>query len=157
MKLVPRCMFASLLMLGLTAQAARMSSGTQSDGVTDLTDRLARLGGRILATTPSGASTAFVSGCPNAVTLAQFGFDGSDADLLDASLATDTVPRYAYLGFVGDRLDFAAIASRWAAASALRVFGLRRDKTPDTVVVILLPKTCPNLTAFDWSVLSPWS
>ena len=58
---------------------------------------------------------------------------------LDLLLATDTVPRYAYLGYVGDRLDYAAIAGRWAAASALNVFGLRRTKAPVAVIVVLQP------------------
>jgi len=157
MKLLLRGVFASLLILGLAAQAARVSSGTKSDEATNLTDGLARLGGRLLATTPSGALTVVVSDCPDPITLAQVGFDGSHDDLLEASRATNTVSRYVYLGFVGNSLDLTAIASRWAAASALSVLGLRRDKTPDKVVVVLLPKTCPNLAALNWSVLSPWS
>jgi hypothetical protein len=35
--------------------------------------------------------------------------------------------------------------------------GLRSGKTPDAMVVAELPIACPELTALDWSVLSPWT
>jgi len=87
----------------------------------------------------------------------QVGFDGSNDDLLDEYRATDAVQRYVYLGFVGNRLNLTAIASRWVAASALNVFGLRSGRAPSTVVAVFMPKQCPDLSALDWSLLSPWS
>jgi hypothetical protein len=65
--------------------------------------------------------------------------------------------RYIYLGFVGEKPNLMSIAGRWVAASALRVMGLRSGKTPDAMVVAELPIACPELTALDWSVLSPWT
>jgi hypothetical protein len=157
MNFLPRCLFAILLIFTVMAQLARLQNGLEPDRATDLSGGLARLGGEMLTTKPSGGVTAVVSGCPMPVTLVQVGFNGSDNVSLDELIATDTVARYAYLGFVGDRLDFTAIAGRWAAASTLNVFGLRHAKAPAVVVVALLPKACPRLAELDWSVLSPWS
>jgi hypothetical protein len=157
MNFLPRCVFAILLILAVMAQLARLQIDLEPDRASDLSGQLARLGGEILSTKPSGAATVAVSGCRNPVTLVQVGFNGGVDVSLDVMLATDAVPRYAYLGYVGDRLDYAAIASRWAAASALNVFGLRRAKAPAAVVLVLLPKECPRLAELDWSVLSPWS
>jgi hypothetical protein len=158
MTIVTRGMFVGLLILGLTAQVARtLNSVTTAAATSDLAAGLARLGGRVLVTMPSGAATAVVSGCADPVIVGQVGFDGSGDGLLDGTAVMDVVPRYAYLGFVGDRLDLTAIGGRWVAASTRQVFGLRRDRAPEKVVVVLVPKTCPSLTGFDWSVLSPWS
>jgi hypothetical protein len=153
MNFLPRSVFAVLLVFAAMAQMTFMQAGLEPDPTTDLSRGLARLGGQMLATDEAGDLTATVPGCPSPVTLVQVGFAGP----FDMMFATDTVPRYAYLGFVGDRFDFIAIAGRWAAASALTAFGLRRTKVPAAVVVALLPKACPRLAELDWSVLSPWS
>jgi hypothetical protein len=158
MIMVVRGLFAGLLMLNLAAQAARTANdGALDAGTGDLTAALLRLDGHVIATTASGAVTAVLSRCSDPITVAQVGFDGSGDGLLDIAAETEAAHRYAYLGFVGDRLDVTAIAGRWMTASALQVFGLRRDKTRAKIVVVLLPKTCPEAADLDWSILSPWS
>jgi hypothetical protein len=166
MIMVVRGLFAGVLILGLAAQAARTAKtanvgatngGAASASTGDLTAALRRLDGRVVATTPSGAVTAVLSRCSDPVTIAQIGFDGSGDGLLDRAAQSEATQLYAYLGFVGDRLDVTAIAGRWVTASALQAIGLRRDNTPAKVVLVLLPKTCPEAADLDWSILSPWS
>jgi hypothetical protein len=150
-------MFAGLLMLGVIANVVRMSDSITLDSApSDLGAELALLGARIVGTTPSGVSAVAFPGCANLVTVGQMGFDGQGSTSFDAPQATDSTRRYAYLGFVSSRLNLMAIAGRWAIASAQQVFGLRRGSPSETMVFVMIPKSCPDLAKIDWSVLSPW-
>ncbi len=157
MTLVLRGMFTSLLVLGIAAQAARMSNCTTADDTSDdIGGKLARLGAQFVDTTPLGYVAVAFSKCADPVTVMEVGFDGSAPGSPDVPPAKDTARRYVYLGLVGNRPDFAGIAGRWAFASALQVFGMRRGTPSTKVVIILIPKSCPGLMDIDWSILSPW-
>ena len=157
MKPLLRGLFAALLILMLAAQAARISRTAQPDESANLPDGLTRLGSRVQAEPVSERLTAIFPGCPVPVTVARIGLGGATNDALAVLPALDAEPRYAYLGFVGARLDWATVAGRWAAASALAVLGLRHSSVPISVVLVMVPTACPGLVALDWSVLSPWS
>jgi hypothetical protein len=152
-----RGLFAAFLILMLAAQATRISRTAQPDESANLSDGLTSLGSRVQAEPVSERLTAIFPGCPVPVTVAPIGLVGATDDTLSVLPALDTEQRYAYLGFVGTRLDWTTIAGRWAAASALAVFGLRHSSVPVSVVLVTVPTACPGLAALDWSVLSPWS
>jgi hypothetical protein len=157
MKVALRCLFGGLAMLTMVTQAARLtSSDVRSDSATDLAGGLARLGLQV-ATTAQGVLTATHPDCPEPVALGWVNFDGTNDNTMRAPLPTATVARYAYLGFLGGDVDKVAIGSRWVAASALSALGVRRGAVPRAVVVVRLPKACPELNSIDWSALSPWS
>jgi hypothetical protein len=156
LKLLLRGVFAGLLVLTLTAQAARVSQPVQSDQYANLSVGLASLGSLVQTTPSSESPRAIFPGCTIPVTLVRIGFDGTNNDALDTLPTPDVVLRYVYLGFVGTRLDLAAIARRWAMASALAVLRLRQASVPVSVVLVIVPKACPSLAGLDWSVLSPW-
>lgn len=151
-----RGVFVALLILTFGAQAARISRPTQPDQYVSLSDGLASLGSQVQTTPSSESSRATFPGCPVPVTHMRVGFDGTNNGSLSRSPTPDVSLRYVYLGFVGSRLDLAAIVGRWGTASALAVLGLRHASVPVSLVLVMVPKACPSLAGLDWSVLSPW-
>jgi hypothetical protein len=157
MKLLVRSMFATVLILTVASQAVRMSHGAPHEAESKVFRGLARLGGHLVATDPDGEMIATIGDCHEAVILLEVGFNGLDDAPLTKLQAMGAAQRYIYLGFVGEEPNLSSIASRWVAASALAVIGLRSGETPDTMMVAELPRACPELTELDWSVLSPWT
>jgi hypothetical protein len=157
MKLLLRGLFVCMLVVALMAQASRLSSrDVERDDKARLTEALTRLGLQVSAADGSAILTVVAPGCPEPLFVTAAGFDGEGDGTLRTLLVTDGVPRYVYLGYVGSSAAPVAMGSRWAAASALAVFGLRQTSIPSEVIVAILPKACPHLTHLDWSVLSPW-
>jgi hypothetical protein len=156
MKIAVRLLFATLLFLALAAQFGRFSGERARSGAEAvLVDGLTGLGLRISATSPSGTMTAATPGCPEPVEIARAGFDGSGAVTMRAPTVAEATRRFVYLGLVADRIDYAAISGLWVTASVLAALGMRQGAVPTEVVIVMLPKGCPALATYDWSVLSP--
>ena len=156
MKSALRALFAGLLVLAIVAQAARLMHRDAPADDADWTAALSHLGAHVATSTGPRTLAVTVPECAEPLTLARIDFDGTGDETARALLATAAMPRYAYLGYVGNRIDPVAIGARWAFASVLEVVGLRHDAAPHEVVVVMVPKLCPQLTGRDWSVLSPW-
>jgi hypothetical protein len=154
MKLLWHAIFAILLVLSLSTQAARISQKTQTDEAVGFSDSLAKLGAHAI-TAPSANRVAVVfPDCSQPVIIARVGFAGTNQNMLNVA-AEQWVQRYIYLGVVSPQLDFTGTASRWAKAKTLAVLGLRQTAVPASVVQVSWPKGCSTLESRDWSVLSP--
>jgi hypothetical protein len=157
MKLLLRSLFIGMLVAAVAAQASRLGSpDSEHDDKARLVDALATLGLHAAPANAPAVLTAMAPGCPEPVVVATITFDGDDSHTLRALLATAGVTRYVYLGYVGSSVSPIAVGGRWAVASALGTFGLRRTHIPHEVIVAMIPKACPQLADLDWSVLSPW-
>lgn len=156
MKPVLRGLFVVLALLVLAAQVARGRAEAGAGSPPPLADALAGLGLHPTAPAVPDTLAATAAGCGQAVTVAEADFNGFGQTAGQTVLALPGTPRFVYLGLVGGKPHVAAIATRWAAASLLHVLGLRREKVPRQLVLVMLPRACPELAGLDWSRLSPW-
>lgn len=157
MKVLVRGIFGALAALVLFAQVTRTETDAQARPPPDPAGVLAAFGLRPAASTLPDTLAALAPDCPQPVTLVRVDFNGLGQAAARSVLALPGAPRFVYLGAVGTQADAVSIAARWAAASLLRVLGLRAGEVSREVVLVMLPASCPRLAGLDWSKLSPWS
>ena len=156
MRLLLRGVFLGLAVLTVAAQAARLAADVTAQEQLSFESGFAALG--LQRTTPIVPDTlaAFAPGCAEPLVLTNVQVNGFGRATARTVLDLSAVPRFIYLGFVGEQASRVAIAARWAAASVLHAIDPRRGAIPLDAVLVMLPPGCPALTQLDWSRLSPW-
>ncbi len=157
MKALLRAVFIGLVVLTLAAQAARIVTEPAMEQASGLDAGFAALGLQLVAPALPGTLAALAPDCAEPLTLATVDRNGHGYGTARALLDWPGEPRFVYLGFVGAHANAVSIALRWAAASFLRLVGLRQLPVPRDVVLVMLPASCPRLPELDWSALSPWN
>ncbi len=101
--------------------------------------------------------TVGIAGCPSPVRFGLFAIDGGeDASISDLlAVLPRPQPLYVFLGAVHAQNKRLSIWMDWLRGNAEAMTGLRHVRVPTKMVVAALPASCPQLTALDWSVLSP--
>jgi hypothetical protein len=157
MKVLTRCGFLALIALCLAIQATHGQHGhVDSDPVAGLALGLKRLN---VETNPSSEADILIGrsrSCQQPIHAMFLRIDGADAGRLDALPPDETVLRYIYLGSVGQSWDKAAFIRRSIWAGLRFAVGLRSDRSPRDLVVVMLPRACPELANLTWAELSPW-
>lgn len=95
------------------------------------------------------------AGCTAQLHFVLLRIDGADDEMLRALDPRADLIRYVYLGSVRDRRDWTGVTIRSALASASFTVGLRSVRPRPDMVVVALPRACPDLATRDWSKLSP--
>lgn len=157
MRLYLRTVFIGLAALALATQAARLAVDLPTAEDDNISAGLAALELRPTAPTLPGTVFAAAPGCAEPVVLTRVRFDGLGRATARALLGRPSSPRFVYLGSVSRHASAAPLIARWAAASVLHVFGLRQGTAPGSLVLVMLPLGCPELSRLDWSRVSPWS
>jgi hypothetical protein len=160
MKALLRLCWITLIVLGIIIQFTRgRRSEADSDLMASLAAGLEQLGVQTEAPTAAGILTGHAQSCEQPLHVMLVGIDGAEEEWLGgiSQGQSGSMLRYVYLGSVDDTRDRAAMFGRWIWADVLFTVGLRPAKPRPKFVLVVLPKTCPELAALRWSVLSPWS
>ena len=156
MKVLVRSAFGGLAALVLFMQVARMESEARGHPAPDPVAVLTTLGLHPAASVLPDTLAALAPGCPRPVIVVQVAFDGLGQAAARSVLSLPGEPRFVYLGAVSEHAGAVSVATRWAAASLLHALGLAAGDVSRTVVLVMLPPSCPRLAGLDWSRLSPW-
>ena len=156
MKILLRLCFVSLMVFGIASQyAAGRDATAAADAQSRLVDGLKRLHLHIEPATSDDVFSARSPSCEAPIKLTLARIDGGDADTLVRLRSPDHEIRYVYLGSVDAKRSEASILLRWLLTHVRFVLGLSPMDAPSQLVLVVLPKSCPDLAALPWSALSP--
>ena len=158
MKILLRLCFVSLIVLGSASQCAAGRDGVAAaDAQSRLSYGLERLDLHIDSATTDDVLRVRSPSCKAPIRLTLARIDGGNADTLAQLGSPNDDIRYIYLGSVEAKWSQTTILLRWLQTHVRFALGLISMDAPSQFVLLMLPKTCPDLAALPWSTLSPGS
>jgi hypothetical protein len=146
MKLLTRCGFLALIALCLAIQATHGQHGdSDSDPMAGLALGLKRLNVETDPSTEADILTGRSRSCQQPIHAMFLRIDGADAERLDGLPQDENVFTYIYLGSAGQSWEKAAIIRRSVWAGLWFAVGLRSGRPPHNLVVVMLPRACPDM------------
>ena len=156
MKAMLRCGYLALIVLGIAIQVTHGQTATiNTDPMAALAAGLRRLKIEPGAPTPDGILTGHTPSCGQPITATVLRIDGADDERVRDLRLDDRLLRYVFLGSVYETRNSFGIAGRWIWASALFNLGLRSSRPAPRLVLVVLPRACPEVAALAWTILSP--
>jgi hypothetical protein len=156
MKILLRCSFIALIVLGVVIQVTGTRRG-EPDGkpMASLSAGLERLHLHTSGATSAEVLTGVAPSCGQPIHARLLRIDGSQDEWLRDIRLNDEVIRYVYLGSVSENRDKVRLLSHWIWANVRHIAGWRTARPRFELVLIVLPRSCPDLATLDWASLSP--
>jgi hypothetical protein len=156
MKTLLRCGFVALIVLSVAIQLTHGRRGSaDSDPLAALAAGLERLNVRTGRPAAGDILTGHAPSCQQPLQAMLLRIDGADDGRMRGLRPDGGAARYIYLGAVTEQPNRAVILGRWVEASVLFTVGLRATRPQSLLVLVVLPRACPDLAALEWATLSP--
>lgn len=158
MRVLLTLVFCALLLLDVRDYSVlQRLQAHGTDPMAKLGAGLAQLGMVYRGSDHDGLILAAAPGCEAPLAVGFFAIDGGENQRFAPLLTPATQPLYIYLGQSRARFSRWDNAFLWVRATVGMVAGWRHETVPRKMVVVVLPKSCPELRKLDWSSLSPWT
>jgi hypothetical protein len=157
MKTLLRCGYVALIASSVAIQStAGRRSNADSDPMATLAAGLERLDVQADRSMTTDILTGYSPSCEQPIHVMLLRIDGAQDERVSDLGPADETARYVYLGSVSEKRNEAVVLSRWLLARARFIVGLSAIDPRYSLVLVLLPRTCPGLGTLEWATLSPW-